>query len=122
MSGQSHADRNCTVHRNQCGEDPRREPFEKETAVHLEGDGKRLVVTSFRKVVFEKLLRRPAFEVQRLNVLDENGDEYTVETRGKVAANQSLTVIGVTGTLPVGALSIGEPRNGDSHADIVKQP
>lgn len=121
VSEETHADATRTVLRNQCAEDPRLAPFEKQTALHLDGDSTHIEVTSFRKVVFAKLLQRPAFEVKRLSVLDENGKEHTVESLDKVASEPSLTVIRVTGLVPVGALSIGTPRNSNSHADIVTQ-
>lgn len=105
--------------RTQCSEDPRREPREKETSLHVEGDGTHFVVRSFKRVVFEKLLQRPKFDLMRLHVIDDNGREQTMDSLDK-AAEQSLTIIGVTGKIPVGAINIGTPRNSNSHADIVK--
>lgn len=102
----------------QFAEDPRREAHEKETTLTLDGDGSHFSVTSFKKVVFAKLLQRPAFDVTRLHVVRANGQEHTVDCRDKVAA--SATVIGVTGRLPVGAVNIGTPRNSNSHTAIVK--
>ena len=104
---------------NRCQEDPAREPHEKETALSLEGDGTHFTVTSFKKVVFKKLLRRPEFEVVSLNVVDAEGRERTVESLDEAAA-PSLTIVGVVGRIPVGAVSIGCPRKNDSHADLVK--
>lgn len=104
--------------RAQCSEDPRREPHEKETALHVEGDGTHFSVTSFKKVVYAKLLRRPEFSVTRLHVLDDDGREQTVDCLDK-AAKRSLTIIGVTGRVPVGAVNIGTPRNSNSHAELV---
>ena len=104
---------------NQCEEDPAREPHEKETAFHLEGDGIYFSVTSFKKVVYAKLLHRPEFSVTRIHVLDD-GQERTVDSLDEVAADPSLTIIGVIGRLPVGAMNIGTPRNSNSHASIVK--
>jgi hypothetical protein len=101
-------------------EDPHREPHEKETAFHLEGDGTHFSVTSFKQVVFTKLLRRPAFTVTRLHVLDDDGREDIVDSLDEAATTSSLTVIGVVGRLPVGAVNIGTPRNSNSHADLVK--
>lgn len=106
--------------RTQFAEDPRREPHEKETAFHLEGDGSHFSVTSFKKVVFAKLLRRPEFSVKHLRVLDADGQEGTVNSLDEAAADPSLTIIGVVGRLPVGAMNIGAPRNSNSHADLVK--
>lgn len=105
--------------RAQFSEDPCREPHEKETALHLEGDGTHFSVTSFKKVVYAKLLRRPEFSVKCLIVLDD-GRERTVDSLDEAAADPTLTVIGVVGRLPVGAMSIGTPRNSNSHADLVK--
>lgn len=105
--------------REQFAEDPRREPHEKETSLHLEGDGTHLSVISFKKVVYTKLVQRPEFSVKHLHVLDDNGREHTVDSLDE-AAERSLTIIGVTGRLPVGAVNIGIPRNSNSHADIVK--
>ena len=106
--------------RAQFSEDPAREPHEKETALHVDGDGNHFSVTSFKRVVYEKLLRRPEFSVKRLHVIDPDGTERTVDTPEEAAADPSLTVIGVTGRLPVGAVTIGSGRNGNSHADLVK--
>jgi hypothetical protein len=106
--------------RTQISEDPRREPHEKETAFHLEGDGTHLSITSFKKVVYMKLLWRSEFSVKRLHVLDDESRERTVDSLNEVIADSSLTIIGVVGRLPVGAMSIGSPRNSNSHADLVK--
>jgi hypothetical protein len=104
----------------QTAEDPHREPHEKETAFHVEGDSTHFSITSFKQVVFTKLLKRPAFSVTRLYVLNEDGREDTVDSLNEVADTPSLTVIGVAGRLPVGAMNIGTPRNSNSHADLVK--
>lgn len=123
MSIQTNNAESCITNetiRTQFSEDPRREPHEKETAFHLEGDGTHFSVTSFKKVVYTKLLRRPKFTVKHLNVLDEDGRETTVDSLEEAAADSPLTIIGVRGRLPVGAASIGVPRNSDSHADLVK--
>ena len=105
--------------RAQFSEDPRREPHEKETALHAEGDGTHFLVTSFKKVIYAKLLRHPEFSMTRLHVVDDDGRERIVNTL-QGASKQSLTIIGVTGRLPVGAVNIGTPRNSNSHADLVK--
>lgn len=106
--------------RSQFAEDPRREPHEKETVFHVEGDGTHFTMTSFKKVVYEKLLRRSEFSANCLHVLDADGREHTVDSLEEVAADPSLTVIGVKGQLPVGAVNIGQPRASNSHADLVK--
>lgn len=106
--------------RLQFSEDPCRTPHEKETALHVEGDGTQFSVTSFKKVVYAKLLRRPEFSVKRLHVLNDAGAERTVNSLEEAAANPSLIVIGVVGRLPVGAVNIGTARNSNSHADLVK--
>lgn len=105
--------------RTQFAEDPIREPHEKETALHLEGDATRFTITTFRRTVYEKLLRRPSFEVSHLHVRDDEGQEQTVPSL-KGIAGTSLTVIGVVGSIPVGAVNIGTPRDSNSHARIVK--
>jgi hypothetical protein len=106
--------------RGQFSEDPCREPHEKETAIHLEGDATHATVTSFKQVIYAKWLQHPEFEIKRLNVQDEEGRERTVQSLEEVRENPALTVIGASGTLPVGCLSIGAARNSDSHAEIVK--
>lgn len=100
-------------------EDPNREPHEKETVIHLQGDGEHLTITSFKRVVYEKLLRRPEFEVTALHVLAE-GRERAVPSVEEVAADPSMIVIGVSGRLPVGCFSLGSGRKSNSHAQIVK--
>ena len=100
-------------------EDPHREPHEKETSLHVEGDGTQMEVRSFKRGVFEKLLHRPEFEVKSLYVLDDENREHVVDTVDE-AVNQSLPIIGVVGKIPVGSINIGTPRNSNSHADIVK--
>ena len=107
-----------SIDSTQFAEDPRREPHEKETTLSLDGDESHFEVTSFRRVVFSKLLQRPTFDVTRLHVLDADGQADTADRLDKVG--ESATVIGVTGRLPVGAVNIGTPRNSNSHADIVK--
>ena len=121
MQSQTCDDTTRTDLSNQCAEDPRLSSLEKQTSLHVEGDGTHFEITSFRKVVFAKLLKRPAFEVKWYNVLDDDGSRKTLESRDKVAADPSLTIIGVTGNLPVGAVTIGTPRRNNSHAEIVKQ-
>lgn len=105
---------------SQTGEDPRREPHEKETALHLEGDATYFSVTSYKRTVFSKLLQRPSFEVDWFRVRDDDGHEKTLESPETVANSSSLTIIGVEGRLPVGAVSIGTPREDDSHRDLVR--
>lgn len=108
-----------TIH-EQLSEDTTREPHEKETVVHLEGNASRATVISFKKVIYGKWLQHPEFEVKWLTVHDEKGRERTVQSLDEVRENSALTVIGASGTFPVGCLSIGAARNSDSHADIVK--
>jgi hypothetical protein len=106
--------------RPQISEDPNRKPHEKESAFHLEGDATHVSVTSFKKVIYMKLLRQSEFSVKQLHVLDEDGQEYMVDSLDEVIATPSLTIIGVVGNLPVGAMSIGKARNSNTHANIVK--
>ncbi|WP_458188960.1 hypothetical protein [Haladaptatus sp. NG-WS-4] len=119
MSTTQKAQIDCIDIIGQCGEDPTREPHEKETSLHVEGDGTHFSVTSFKRVVFEKLLQRPEFEVKHLIVQDPDGQERTIDSLDEVK-NSSLTIIGVVGLLPVGSVNIGTSRSSDSHADIVK--
>lgn len=105
---------------NLCTEDPLREPHEKETALHIDGDETHATVTSFKKVVFEKWLRHPEFEVTHLTVQDADGSQGVVKSLEIVQENPDLRVIGAVGTFPIGCVSIGASRNSNSHADIVK--
>lgn len=116
----THHDAARTVLQNQCAEDPRLEPFEKQTAFHLEGDADRIEISSSRKCVFAKLLQRPAFDVKWLNTIDKSGNKHCNMEREKVAADPSLTIIEVVGEYPVGGLSLGSIRKSNSHAEIVK--
>jgi len=120
MERKSQAGTGRTVLQNQCAEDPRREPHEKETTITLDGDCDRFAVASFKKSVFAKLPERPNFEVKRLTALTDEGQYRTIDSLDKVAANPSMTIIGVEGWLPVGALTVGDARRSNSHADIVK--
>lgn len=106
--------------REQSTEDPCREPHEKETAFHVGGDEEHFSVTSFKKVVYVKLLQRPEFNVQLLHVLTTDGQYGTVPSIEEAAADPSLSIIGVVGKLPVGAMNIGTPRNDNTHASLVK--
>lgn len=106
--------------RMQLAEDPHREPHEKETALHLEGDGTHFSVTSFKKVVYGKLLQRPEFDVKAIHLLDTEGREHTASTLGDAASHPESRIIGVTGNLPVGSINIGTPRRSNSHAHLVK--
>jgi hypothetical protein len=105
--------------RQHFSEDPNREPHEKETGLHVEGDSDHFTITSFKKVIYTKLLRQSEFSVKRLHVIDD-GQERTVNSLDDAAADPSLTIIGVVGQLPVGAVNIGTPRNSNSHAEVVK--
>lgn len=105
---------------NQLSEDPRRGPAEKELALHGGGDDSRMEITSFKKVVYKKLLRNPEFELKRLIAVDEGGNETTVNSLGELTENPGLTAIGVVGTIPVGCVSIGVRRRSDSYAQVVK--
>jgi len=103
----------------QFAEDPRREPHEKESSLHVEGDGTHAEVRSYKRVVFEKLIHRSEFEVKSLRVIDDDNREHVVDTV-EDAVNQSLPIVGVVGRIPVGSITIGTARNSNSHADIVK--
>lgn len=105
---------------NQFAEDPRLEPLEKQTALHLEGDSTHFEISSSRKVVFAKLFQRPHFEAKWFNVVDDDNNRQTIVDRDKVAADPSLTIVGITGKLPVGAVTVGTPRQNNSQANIVK--
>jgi hypothetical protein len=70
--------------------------------------------------VFAKLHQRPEFEVKRVNILDDDGRRHNVESLDDV--DSSTTIIGLNGLLPVGAITVGMPRNTNSHAQIVKKP
>lgn len=108
-----------SLYAGRLSEDPHREPHEKETAIHIEGDSDHLTITSFKKVVFKKLLTHPDFRVRTLTVLKIGGKERTASL-SEFLENPALTIIGVTGELPVGCLSIGVGRQSNSHAGIVK--
>ncbi|RQG93081.1 hypothetical protein EA462_02425 [Natrarchaeobius halalkaliphilus] len=102
-----------------CSEDPYRLPHEKETGIHLKGDEDHISVTSFKEVVYGKLLRRPDFDLDQLIIQDVDGREYTVDSLEEVLADPAVQIVGANGKLPAGALSIRKPRNSDSHARIV---
>lgn len=104
--------------RAQCSEDPRRDPHEKETGLHAAGDDTRFFISSFKRVIYEKLLKHPDFSLTRLHVVDNDGQERTVDSLDEVTP--SLTITGVAGHVPVGAVTIGTPRTSNSHAEIVK--
>lgn len=110
--------RNVTL-RPQFSEDPNREPHEKETGLHVEGDSDYFTITSFKKGIYTKLLRQSEFGVKRLHVIDD-GQDRTVNSLDEAAADSSLVIIGVTGQLPVGSVNIGTPRKSNSHAEVVK--
>lgn len=105
----------------QIAEDPTRHPEEKETTITIEGDSDRATVTSFKRVVYEKCLHHPYFEVKWVIVLDGEEQRYSVSSLNYVNENPGLMVIGVIGTIPVGCLSIGMKRQSNSHAEIVKK-
>jgi hypothetical protein len=106
--------------RNQLIEDPFRQPHEKESVFALAGDDTHFEVTSFKKVVYGKLIQRPEFDLKWLNVRDADGRETTVSSYKEVAEQPKLQVIGVVGRIPVGAFTVGSPRNSNSHAKVVK--
>jgi hypothetical protein len=100
-------------------EDPRREPHEKETSLNVTGEGARFVITSFKRVVYEKLVQHPEFALEHVHVRGTDGQEKRLESLSK-AIEQQLKIIGVDGEIPVGAISIGSCRNDNTHSDIVK--
>lgn len=102
--------------------DTSRKPYEQETALHLAGDALRYNITSFKRVVFAKLLERPAFCVKRLHLINSDGNEYTVDSIEEAQTTPNHSVVGVEGWMPVGSLSIGAKRTSDSQANIVKKP
>ena len=105
---------------NQLAEDPYREPHEKESVFSLSGDGTHLEVTSFKKVIYGKIIKRPEFEPTWFNAIDSTDRETTVDSYEEVLERPDLRVIGVVGRIPVGAFSIGVPRNSNSQAKVVK--
>lgn len=117
ISGQSSIDFQTI----QFSEDPRREPHEKETAIHIDGDDESFSITSHKRVVYESVLRRPEFEPKTIHVYDpDSARERSVDSLTAVQENENWKVMGVIGHLPVGSLTIGVPRNSNSHAEIVK--
>ena len=102
-----------------CSEDPNREPHEKETALHLTGDGTHFDATSFKRVVYTKWLPHLEYDIECLHVLDQSGNERTASVV-EVIHSKSLTVIGASARIPVGAVSIGKPRKSNTQAEIVK--
>ncbi|WP_396611468.1 hypothetical protein ACH9L7_14865 [Haloferax sp. S1W] len=105
---------------NKAAEDPRREPHEKETAAHATGDADYFSITSFKKVIFARLLTHPDFEIEHINILDSDHNERTVQSLEEATQDSVTAIIGVTGKLPIGTWLIGVARNSNSHADIVK--
>lgn len=118
-STESRTDFMKTIFAGRLSEDPLREPHEKEWAIYAEGDSPMAELHSFKRVVYEKLLYHPRFELKWLNVRDFNGEERTVSL-GEFVENPALTVIGVAGRIPVGCISIGVGRQSDSHSEVVK--
>ena len=118
---ESHPTKSCIADLppTRLAEDPHRYPHEKETALHLNGDGTAVSITSFKKVVYKKLLKHPQFEIRSLTVINDNQHEQHLSSINEVLLNSELRIIGVTGTIPVGALTIGTPRKSNSHARIV---
>lgn len=104
---------------SRCTEDPYRLPHEKETAIHLPGDCDHLSITSFKKVVFVKLLKREDFNLSHVSIRDPDGHESTVDSLEEALADPLKQIIGISGNLPVGALSMRKPRKSNSHARIV---
>jgi hypothetical protein len=100
-------------------EDSTRKSPEKETGIHLVGDETHLSITSYKRVVFEKLLQHPQFIVKSLHLLIE-GEKQTVGSVESIETQKPITIIGAEGILPVGTLSIGAARQSNSHAEIVK--
>ena len=106
--------------RNQLAEDPFRQPHEKESVFALAGDDTHFEITSFKKVVYGKLIQRPEFDLKWLNVRDVDGRETAVNSYNEVIEQPDLQVIGAVGRVPVGAFTVGSPRNSNSHAKVVK--
>lgn len=105
---------------NQCEEDPRRSSVEKETGLLAAGDEDHFIVDSFKKVVFSKLIGHEDFDISYLYVSDSNSNVKQMQPTEEIIDNSSLSIVGIKGMLPVGAVSIGTPRKSDSHAELVK--
>lgn len=105
---------------NQCEEDPRRSSIEKETGLLAAGDDDHFMVNSFKKVVFSKLIMHEEFDINHYHVSDANGCIRQMQDTDEIIDNSSLAIVGVEGKIPVGAVSIGDPRKSNSHAELVK--
>lgn len=84
--------------------DPTADPRENETALHFTAGDRRFWVSSYEPTVVAGLLAHPDFQIGHLVVMEADGREC---------------VVGVVGKLPVGALSLGQARQSDSHELIV---
>ena len=84
-------------------EDPKLQPPEKETGIHFSPVSEYATINSHRGAVMRKLLQCPFFEV------------LEIEKRDGV-------VVGLTGRMPVGSLSIKTPRKSNWAQYVVSVP
>jgi len=76
--------------------DPNLRPEEKETALHVLGNSKRLEIHTLHPTAVRGLLAQPEFEVDEVFTKTIKGEEV---------------IVGIKGTLPIGSLKIGRPRS-----------
>ena len=75
--------------------DPRLQPVEKETSINILGGASRAHGHTYNPAAVRGLLRQPEFVETKRHLLSVRGKE---------------AIVGIEGTIPVGALSIGPPR------------
>lgn len=98
-------------------DDPNLTPKEKETTIHFSRDSDRATIFTAEGGITRRLLGHPEFEVNHL----------VTERRCKVENLQQLqaddgAVVGVRGTIPVGALKVSaRPRSASGHAAVVSR-
>lgn len=97
-------------------EDPRLEPLEKETTFRFARDESVVTFFTAESGVGRRLIAHPEVVLDAVVLMDE--DRRPSVDPAEVTADEDI--VGVRGTLPVGALSIkASARKSDQHAQIV---
>jgi len=96
--------------------DPALTPAEKETVFRFARDEARLNFFSAERGVGRRLILHPDAVLDAVVV--KSGDARPAKDPAAVQVGEDI--VGVRGTLPIGALSVlSKPRKSDQHADIV---
>jgi len=101
---------------DQVENDPDLNSAEKESSVTFLGDEKRFTIFSAKRTIVKSLLEHDNFEVKWLQI-DKNGKKVRVDDPENVGDS---TIYSVSGTMPIGCLTIkSKPRSNNHQSSVV---